>query len=308
MGKPGTGAPAGPGKGAAKSAAAAPGPLGMAPPMPPTPMAAPKPPGPPKPPAPLGNMSPELERVVNAFNPDQARDSTGRWSDSGGSEPPKGPQDEYSGSKVKQPHRELGDTDSFSQPAEETGLKGQTPSEMFPHLKHLLNGTEKVHGSGLTKKAATELAKKLRAKGTFAGVFKDPKTGKNIVVNQDMTLLLTLAAGMEAEEELAINGFDPDQPRDDEGRWAAAGGGSLADRVTRAIDQSSDPHPANRGVADRAVAEASDLSQPELYKLMDQVGLSGLGGAKPRDTKKAMLQRLHNRITATLRARERNEV
>lgn len=62
---------------------------------------------------------------------------------------------------------------------------------------------------------------------------------------------------------------------------------------------------ADRAVADQVLAAVRWRTRPALYELLAAGGLEGL---RPRDTKTAMLRRLHLRLTARVRARERAEV
>ena len=97
-------------------------------------------------------------------------------------------------------------------------------------------------------------------------------------------------------------------PRDDIGRWKA-GGGSTHDRLRSALahvgtfDAGDISH--HRGLADHAVAELRGMSQADVYRHLLAAGLDGI---RPGDSKGAMLKRLHDRLTARVRARERAEV
>ena len=72
-------------------------------------------------------------------------------------------------------------------------------------------------------------------------------------------------------------------------------------RVEVYVDDLSEDY----AIADHVVADVRDLAQPKLYAKLVAAGLEGL---RPHDSKVAMLRRLHNRLTARIRARERNEV
>ena len=47
------------------------------------------------------------------------------------------------------------------------------------------------------------------------------------------------------------------------------------------------------------------MSQPDLYKHLKDAGIEAI---RPGDSKKALLARLHNRLTAAVRARDRAAV
>lgn len=66
------------------------------------------------------------------------------------------------------------------------------------------------------------------------------------------------------------------------------------------VDLSND-----RPVADRLAALAGDLPRVELFDLLTAAGLEGI---RRGDGKADMLARLHRRLTARVRARERAEV
>lgn len=129
------------------------------------------------------------EDVRNAFNPDQPRGEDGRWEGDGG-----------------------GGSDGSDGPHE------QTPQEQFPHIAHLLNGIKKVHATGLTKEAAHAKVKELRTKGVFAGVVKDPKTGKRIVVNYGPAAGAAALSDATLDELLEEWPDDEDEEEDEEWR------------------------------------------------------------------------------------------
>lgn len=110
-------------------------------------------------------------------------------------------------------------------------------------------------------------------------------------------------------ERLAEN-FDTDQPRDDDGRWSG-GGASAGERVKTAVERvgtfgrDMDDQKKDWGLADHAVAELRSLPREEIFRHLKDAGIEG---ARPTDSKKALLERLHNRLTAGVRARERAEV
>jgi hypothetical protein len=94
----------------------------------------------------------DLKQKTHNYSPDQPRDEAGRFGEgAGGVEGAKG--------------------------------KGNAAQQNYPHIAHLLNGAE-VHSEGHSRKEAITTAKQLRAKGTFASIFKDPRgeRGKNHIV------------------------------------------------------------------------------------------------------------------------------
>lgn len=109
------------------------------------------------------------------------------------------------------------------------------------------------------------------------------------------------------------NDFFAECDRDDEGRCTSGGGGgpqlkadgAMHNRLADAIEQSRRPDAAMHGFADAVVEVVIDLPKAELFKTLTKAGLDGV---KERDSKVAMIRRLHNRITAATRARERAEV
>ncbi len=98
------------------------------------------------------------------------------------------------------------------------------------------------------------------------------------------------------------------ESRDQSGRWSSGGSTSHA-RLVSAIKHVSTYDPGDithhREIADHAIAELKKMPQPDLYKILHAAGLEGI---KPRDSRPKLLQRLHNRLTAGVRARERAEV
>jgi hypothetical protein len=73
------------------------------------------------------------------------------------------------------------------------------------------------------------------------------------------------------------------------------------DRVgVYAVDLAGD-----RAEADRVTAAVRGFARPALFELLAAAGLEAI---RPRDSKAALVRRLHNRLTARVRARERAEV
>ena len=62
---------------------------------------------------------------------------------------------------------------------------------------------------------------------------------------------------------------------------------------------------ADRAEADRITEAARPLTRPALYDLLAAAGLEGI---RSYDSKGYMLSRMHNRLTARVRARSRAEV
>ena len=62
---------------------------------------------------------------------------------------------------------------------------------------------------------------------------------------------------------------------------------------------------ADRTEADRVVESVRPLTRPELFSVLSAAGLEGI---RSYDSKGYMLTRMHNRLTARVRARERAEV
>ncbi len=112
----------------------------------------------------------------------------------------------------------------------------------------------------------------------------------------------------EAEAEWNANRTDNagplDEPRDDGGRWTA-GGGTTVERLKSAVAGGADADEVHHAVADHAVAELGKLSKDAVFRHLTEAGVEG---ARPHDSKKDMLQRARNRITAAARARARAEV
>jgi hypothetical protein len=89
--------------------------------------------------------------------------------------------------------------------------------------------------------------------------------------------------------------------------WRGLVDATAAD-IRRAIDRVNgwaDDVSADRAEADRVVASLHDLNRVQLAESL--IG-AGLEGVRMGDHKNAMLRRLHNRLTARVRARERAEV
>ena len=80
-----------------------------------------------------------------------------------------------------------------------------------------------------------------------------------------------------------------------------------ADQVRRAIEAVSVPGDStnDRAEADRVTNAVRPLTKPELFALLSVAGLEGI---RPHDAKGYILARLHNRLTARIRAHERAEV
>lgn len=77
--------------------------------------------------------------------------------------------------------------------------------------------------------------------------------------------------------------------------------GQAIERVSvYAADPSND-----RAEADRVVALARQLTRDELYRVLHAAGVEVI---RPYDSKAYLLSRLHNRLTARVRAFERAEV
>ena len=136
------------------------------------------------------------------------------------------------------------------------------------------------------------------------------KEGEKLVMPSKARKGNPLAQNELTWNEIAANAFDPDQPRDEDGRWAG-GGGSSGERLRSAVERVSTfgrddtDLREDRKVADRAVEELSKLPKDDVFEAMSGAGIEGV---KKTDSKKAMLTRMHNRLTAAIRARERAEV
>ena len=76
-----------------------------------------------------------------------------------------------------------------------------------------------------------------------------------------------------------------------------------ADDIRQTIEASRTGDESERTTADRIVAELSGVPKADVYDLLVAAGLEGL---RKYDSRSAMLQRLRNRLTACVRARERN--
>jgi hypothetical protein len=78
----------------------------------------------------------------------------------------------------------------------------------------------------------------------------------------------------------------------------------IRDRVVMISSQADDVS-GDYGTADNVVTSAGRLGRGELFAALS---LAGVEGARPRDSKQSMLERLRRRLTARVRARERAEV
>jgi hypothetical protein len=85
---------------------------------------------------------------------------------------------------------------------------------------------------------------------------------------------------------------------------AEGGGSGHADRLKAHIAGLTGD-PSEHAAADSFVADLSKLPKADLHEV---IRAAGIEGAKPRDSRTDMLQRVRNRLTAAARARERNEV
>lgn len=77
-----------------------------------------------------------------------------------------------------------------------------------------------------------------------------------------------------------------------------------ANDIRHAIETTRTGTEADRVTADRVVAAARALTRPALFEALSAAGLEGV---RRGDGKADMLDRLHRRLTAVVRARERAE-
>jgi hypothetical protein len=71
------------------------------------------------------------------------------------------------------------------------------------------------------------------------------------------------------------------------------------------VSQWAEDVSADRAEADRITDAVRELARPALYELLAAAGLDGI---RSGDAKGYLLTRLHTRLTARIRARERAEV
>ena len=76
-------------------------------------------------------------------------------------------------------------------------------------------------------------------------------------------------------------------------------------RLSQLIARSVSPDGINEAEIDEELARLKELSKPVLAEVATRAGIDGV---KPRDAASAILQRVHNRLTAARRARQRAEV
>ena len=72
-----------------------------------------------------------------------------------------------------------------------------------------------------------------------------------------------------------------------------------------AVSEWAEDVSSDRAEADRIVEALESQTRPDLYAVLSAAGLEGI---RPHDAKGYLLARLHNRLTARIRARDRAEV
>lgn len=128
---------------------------------------------------------------------------------------------------------------------------------------------------------------KLKAIASEIGHHIPPGTSKEKAID-GLIGQVTTRRGMKQRSELI---FKKDTP--------------LAKRAAELVQRSADPDAVSEADLSELVAEVAKMKGPEIHALLEQIGVEG---SKRTDSRPKLLQRLQNRLTATRRARDRNEV
>jgi hypothetical protein len=104
-----------------------------------------------------------------------------------------------------------------------------------------------------------------------------------------------------ALEYVNENGLDRNDPEPEK---RGGGGNAVVDEIGEQIGNlRGDPN--ERQAAEKIIDKVAGMKREELYLILTEAGLDGIKGG---DSKPKLLQRLKNRLTAAVRARERAEV